>query len=52
MIELMQSKREVFYEIILESFEEVGLTNAIMEGRNNEFVAEDKTLALLDEDNP
>lgn len=46
-IELMQSKRDVFYEIVLDAFEEVGLANAIAEGRKDDFIEEDKILALL-----
>ncbi|WP_227873586.1 hypothetical protein [Aphanothece sacrum] len=45
---MMQSKREVFYEIVLEALEEIGLGNAIVEGRKNEFVSEDEVLAILD----
>lgn len=49
MVELIQSKREVFYEIILEALEEVGLANAIIEGRENDFVSEDVIFSILDE---
>lgn len=48
MIELLKTKREVLYEVVLEALEEVGLANAIAEGRRNDFVPEDKILALLD----
>lgn len=48
MIELMQSKREFFHEIVLEALEEVSFANAIVEGRKNDFVEEDKIFALLD----
>jgi hypothetical protein len=48
MIELMQSKREFFHEIVLEALEEVSLANAIVEGRKNDFVEENKIFALLD----
>jgi len=50
MIELLQQRREVFVEIILEALEEVGLANAIREGRTNDFVSEDRILKLLGED--
>ena len=40
MIELMQSKREIFHEIVLEALEEVGLANAIREGRKDDFAAQ------------
>lgn len=48
MIELMQSKREFFHEIVLEALEEVSLANAIVEGRKNDFVEENEIFALLD----
>ncbi len=41
LIEMMRNQREVFQEIFLEALEEVGLANAIREGRKNDFVSED-----------
>jgi hypothetical protein len=32
----------------MEALEEVGLANAIVEGRTNEFVSEDEVFSLLD----
>ena len=46
-IEIIKEKRKIFYEIILEAIEEVGLANAIREGRKNEFVGEDRILKML-----
>ncbi|MCJ7576948.1 MAG: hypothetical protein MUO91_00695 [candidate division Zixibacteria bacterium] len=46
-IEIIKEKRKVFYEIILEAIEEVGLANAIREGRKNKFVGEDRILKML-----
>ncbi|QTA80678.1 Uncharacterized protein dnl_29890 [Desulfonema limicola] len=46
--EMIKQKREVFYEIILEALEDVGLANAIIEGRKNDFVSEDKIYKILD----
>lgn len=40
LIEMMQQRREVFYEIFREALEDVGLANAISEGRKNNFVDE------------
>ncbi|MGI8669226.1 MAG: hypothetical protein ACR2J3_05165 [Aridibacter sp.] len=37
LIEMMKTKRDVFQEIFLEALEEVGLANAIREGRKNDF---------------
>lgn len=47
-VELLQSKREVFYNIVLDALEEVGLANAITEGRNNDFVSEETIFSILD----
>lgn len=32
LIEMMQNKRELFYEIVIEALEDIGLANAITEG--------------------
>jgi hypothetical protein len=45
-IEIIKEKRKIFYEIILEAIEEVGLANAIREGRKNKFVGEDRILKM------
>ncbi len=37
---MIQQKRGVFQKILLEALEEIGLANAIKEGRKNEFVGE------------
>ncbi len=49
-LELIQQRREVFVDILMEAMEEIGLANAIREGRTNEFVSEDRILRLLEED--
>lgn len=38
LVEMMQQKREVFYDIVVEALEDIGLAGAIREGRQNEFV--------------
>ena len=43
-IELIQQRREVFVDLFTEVMEEVGLANAIREGRTNEFVSEDRII--------
>ncbi len=48
LIELMQERRELFSELIAEAMEEVGLANAIREGRRNEFVSEQAVMAVLE----
>ena len=47
-IELAQERRGLFFEIILEAFEEIGLASAIREGRQNEFVSEESIVAILE----
>lgn len=52
MIELLRTKRDlirdILMEALMEALEEVGLANAIAEGRKNEFVSEEEVFALLD----
>ena len=47
-LELMTDNRELFLEIIMEAMEEIGLANAIIEGRKNEFVDKKEIFALLE----
>jgi len=47
-IELAQERRDLFFEIILEAIEEIGLANAIRQGRQNEFVSEESIIAILE----
>jgi hypothetical protein len=47
-IELVQERREWFSEIMVEALEEIGLANAIREGRKNEFVGEAQITAVLE----
>lgn len=47
LVEMMKEKRELFQEIILEAIEEVGLANAIAEGRQGKFVSEEKIMNVL-----
>ena len=49
LVEMIQQKREVFQEIFLEALEEVGLANAIKEGRKNEFVSEVEIMSILED---
>lgn len=50
LIDLIKTRKELFSEIIQDALEEVGLANAISEGRKNEFVSEANIFALLDGD--
>jgi vacuolar-type H+-ATPase subunit D/Vma8 len=47
MVDLIKNKRDVLHEIMLEALEEVGLANAIMDGRENNFVSEDEIFSIL-----
>ena len=47
MVDLIKNKREVLHEIMLDALEEVGLANAIIEGRNDDFVSEDEIFSIL-----
>ncbi|MCI5150557.1 MAG: hypothetical protein D3916_14425 [Candidatus Electrothrix sp. MAN1_4] len=47
-IDLLKTKRDVIYDIVVEALEEVGLANAIAAGRADEFVAEDEIFSILD----
>lgn len=47
-IELLKSKRDLIYDVLLEALEEVGLANAVAEGRSDDFVAEDEIFSILD----
>lgn len=47
LLELLQEKRSDFYELVLEAMEEIGLANAIHEGRQNDLVSEDEIRAIL-----
>jgi hypothetical protein len=47
LIELLEEERDLFFEVMLEAIEEIGLANAIREGRQNEFVSEEQIFAVL-----
>lgn len=48
LVEMIKEKRDVFYELVLEAIEDVGLAKAITEGREDNFVSEDRILAILE----
>ena len=50
LIDLIQTKKELFTEIFRDAIGEIGLANAIIEGRSDEFVPEESIFALLDGD--
>ena len=45
LVELLQEKRALFFEVMVEAIEEIGLASAIREGRQDEFVSEEEILA-------
>ncbi len=47
-LELVQERRDWFSEIMVEALEEIGLANAIQEGRQDEFVDEKEIMAILE----
>lgn len=46
--EMLIKRREVFHEIILEALEEIGIGNAIAEGRESDFVSEGRIFDILE----
>lgn len=46
-VDLMQSRRELFHEIVLEALEDVGLANAINEDRAGDYVPESEVMSIL-----
>jgi hypothetical protein len=46
-LELLQERRSEFYELVVEALEEIGLANAIREGRCDEFVSEEQITVIL-----
>ena len=47
MVELIKTNRDVLREIMVDALEEVGLANAIADGRNNDFVSEAEIFSIL-----
>ena len=48
MIDILKNRKDLFYDIVIEAIEEIGLANAIQEGRQDEFVEEEMIFSLLD----
>ncbi len=48
-IQMIRENREGFYESILEALEEIGLANAIKEGRKGKFVSENRIMKALED---
>ena len=46
--EMLVQRRDVFREIIAEVLEKIGIRNAIVEGRKNDFVGEERIFDILE----
>lgn len=46
--EVLEERRDLFYDLFAEVIEDVGLANAIREGHTEERVSEDVILSILD----
>ncbi len=47
LIELFDERRDIFSAIVAEALEDIGLANAIREGRKNDFVNKEEINAIL-----
>ncbi len=47
MIDILKNRKDLFYDIFIEALEEIGLANAIQEGRQDEFIEEEEIFSLL-----
>jgi hypothetical protein len=48
LVDLMKTRREVLYEIVLEAMEEVGLASAIEQGKSGDWVPESEIRSILE----
>ncbi len=48
LMELMTENKDFFKEIFSEIIEDAGMINAIVEGRNNEFVSEKNIMDIIE----
>lgn len=48
LIELLEERREVFYDLIVEVFEDVAMVKAIQEGQNTPSVPRAEIFAILE----
>ena len=47
LLELIETRRDVFQDILLEAVEDAGLLEAIKEGESSESVGRDEVMAML-----
>ena len=48
LLELIETRRDVFQDILLEAVEDAGLLEAIKEGESSESVGRDEDMAILE----
>jgi hypothetical protein len=48
MVEIIKTRKDLFYDVILEALEEISFANTIKEGRQDNFVSKEKIFVLLD----
>ena len=48
LVELFEERRELFSAIVSEALEDIGLANAIREGRKNDFMSREEIDAILE----
>ena len=49
LLDLIEERQELFYELFTEVIEDVGLLQAIKEGEDTEKVSRDEVFAILDD---
>ena len=47
LIELFDERRDIFSAIVAEALEDIGLANAIREGRKNDYMSKEEIQAIL-----
>lgn len=50
LLELLEERQGLFYELVSEVIEDAGLTQAIKEGEESEYTSRDEVFAVLDDD--
>ncbi|MBU2610947.1 MAG: hypothetical protein KJ606_08395 [Chloroflexi bacterium] len=47
LVELFEERRDLFSTIVAEALEDIGLANAIREGRKNDFMSKEEIQSIL-----
>ena len=47
LVELSEERRDLFSTIVAEALEDIGLANAIREGRKNDFMSKEEIQSIL-----